>query len=576
MFLKSLHIENVNGLIRHIPFHKGLNLIVDETPRGNSEATGNNVGKTTVLKLVDFCLGGNAKDIYTDPEDRRKEYLLVKEFLQKTGVLITLVLSDDLDDPFANEIIIERNFASRKGIVRRVNGTQLTDIEFMSALTESFFPGHGDRKPSLSQLLSHNIRYKDISLSHTLKNVNQWTKDEEYEALYLFMLGCDFSQGDERQKILTAIRVESAFKDRLEMSRSRSAYEASLGVLVGQIDTLNAKRTAFRVNPNFQSDLDELDRVKYRISSETAELSRATLRLSLIAEAVEELSESRAAIDLDQLHGLYNEVTKRLGRVQKTFDELVNFHNQMIGEKTRYIAKEVPQLESEISSRRKVLDSLLTQEKKLADKVAKNGSLDELETMVVELSEKERLRGEYDTVIRQIRGVEAEILRQTRLLEKIDSDLFSEDTRAKVQVQVDKFNKIFSKVSEELYNEHYVLNFDIAKTKSGQNVYKFNTFNLNMSSGKKQGEISCFDIAYTLFADDEGIPCLHFLLNDKKELMHDNQLTKIARLVEREGDHVQFVASILRDKLPAELDKDKFIVVKLSQQDMLFRIEEPT
>lgn len=30
------------------------------------------------------------------------------------------------------------------------------------------------------------------------------------------------------------------------------------------------------------------------------------------------------------------------------------------------------------------------------------------------------------------------------------------------------------------------------------------------------GEISCFDIAYTMFADDMNIPCVHFLLNDKK------------------------------------------------------------
>ncbi|WP_407267705.1 hypothetical protein [Tenacibaculum maritimum] len=35
------------------------------------------------------------------------------------------------------------------------------------------------------------------------------------------------------------------------------------------------------------------------------------------------------------------------------------------------------------------------------------------------------------------------------------------------------------------------------KNKKGQRVYKFSAFNLNFSSGKKQGEISCFDIAYT-------------------------------------------------------------------------------
>ncbi len=55
--------------------------------------------------------------------------------------------------------------------------------------------------------------------------------------------------------------------------------------------------------------------------------------------------------------------------------------------------------------------------------------------------------------------------------------------------------------------------------------------------------------------------------------MHDNQLTKIARLVEREQKHVQFVASILRDKLPSELNNENYFVVQLSQEDKLFRIE---
>jgi hypothetical protein len=120
--------------------------------------------------------------------------------------------------------------------------------------------------------------------------------------------------------------------------------------------------------------------------------------------------------------------------------------------------------------------------------------------------------------------------------------------------------------------EQYAVKYDIITNKKGQRLYKFSAFNANMSSGKKQGEISCFDIAYTLFADEENIPCLHFLLNDKKELMHDNQLVKISEFVNR--NNIQFVASILKDKLPLEINKEEYFVVKLSQKDKLFRISE--
>src|SRR5690606_39832078 len=126
--------------------------------------------------------------------------------------------------------------------------------------------------------------------------------------------------------------------------------------------------------------------------------------------------------------------------------------------------------------------------------------------------------------------------------------------------------------SNQLYGEQYAIKYDIITDKNGQKLYKFSTFNLlNFSSGKKQGEISAFDIAYISFADEESISCLHFLLNDKKELMHDNQLSKIAEIVNERN--IQFIASILKDKLPRELDKEEYFVLKLSQNDKLFRIE---
>ena len=157
-------------------------------------------------------------------------------------------------------------------------------------------------------------------------------------------------------------------------------------------------------------------------------------------------------------------------------------------------------------------------------------------------------------------------------LNTIEAELFSDDFESVVKTQLSKFNKFFSSISKILYNEEYAVKHDIIYNKYNQRLYKFSSFNANLSSGKKQGEITCFDIAFTLFADSEQIPCLHFLLNDKKELVHDNQLVKIANLVNEKN--IQFVASILRDKLPKELDKEEFFIVKLSQNEKLFKIEK--
>ena len=77
MFIKSLSISDEVNFIREIKFHKGLNLIVDES---ENQITGNSVGKTTVLKLVDICLGADPKEIYIDHETKKHEILTSKRF----------------------------------------------------------------------------------------------------------------------------------------------------------------------------------------------------------------------------------------------------------------------------------------------------------------------------------------------------------------------------------------------------------------------------------------------------------------------------------------------------------------
>lgn len=576
MFLKSLIISSRAGVIREIQFHNGINLIVDETANTQGIETGNNVGKTTVLKLVDFCLGANAKQIYIDPENKKVEYRLVKDFLFKDKVRITLVLKEDLADKDSREVHIERNFLPRKNKLQRINGvTKTNDDEFEEALTEFFFPGHYGKKPTFRQIISHNIRYKDLSLNNTLKTLDPFTSDAEYETLYLFLLGCDFNQGDVKQELLTQLRLEKTFKSRLEKEQTKSAYETALAILEREIDLLNQRKATFNLNENFEVDLNQLNQVRYQLNLLSSEIGRLKIRRDLIHEARLDLEQGAVRIDQRQLEQIYKQATDRISGIQRTFTELCAFHNRMIAEKVKYIAKDLPRLENNIKVKSEQLTLLLKQETELSAAISRSDSFAELEKLIVELNEKHRKKGEFENIVRQLTEVESNLKSLDQRLNAIDNALFSDVFEQKIKGQVNKFNRHFSSISEALYGEQYALKVDPTTTTSGKNkgrrLYKFSAFNTNFSSGKKQGEISCFDIAYTLFADEENIPCLHFLLNDKKELMHDNQLLKIAKLVGSKG--IQFVASILKDKLPEELNREEYFVVKLSQSDKLFRIE---
>ncbi|MCX8650124.1 DUF2326 domain-containing protein [Gilliamella sp. B2776] len=586
MFLKSLKISNQEGLIRNIVFHPGLNLIVDETPinfltktedcsTNDSEiTTGNNVGKTTVLKLINFCLGGDAKDIYTDPENKKNEYLLVKEFLINTHVCVCLNLISSFNEENPEELIIERNFLPRNKAIRKINGEQKTSEEFECELTNQLFPDHYGKKPTFPQIISHNMRFKDLSLKNTLKILSPFTKDEEYETLYLFLLGCDFDKGDEKQNLISSIKLEKTFKKRLEAKQTYSTYKSELSLIEIDIVNLQNKKSLLWINPNFENDLQQLNEVKYKIKNYNSKISQLMLRKELVTEAIENINSSSANIDFAELNSLYSEVTNHFSDIQKTFEDLVNFHNKMIEEKSRYIAKDLPVLNKELSEYQRLVLELLEHKKLLKEKLSKSSTFEEIEKINIDLNNKYKLKGEYEAIISQIDIVDEKIKCLNKDLLHIDNELFSKDFEEKLQGQINKFNIHFTAISQELYAEQYALKFDKAENKQGQRLYKFSAFNRNFSDGKKQGEITCFDIAYTLFADEEEIPCYHFLLNDKKELMHNNQLEKIAELVQRKKDNVQFVASILKDKLPDALNKEEYFVVKLSQQEKLFRIEK--
>ena len=63
MYLKELVIStSTNRVIREVSFKKGLNLVVGYN---NDTGSSNNLGKTTLMRCINFCLGGKVSEFYT-------------------------------------------------------------------------------------------------------------------------------------------------------------------------------------------------------------------------------------------------------------------------------------------------------------------------------------------------------------------------------------------------------------------------------------------------------------------------------------------------------------------------------
>jgi uncharacterized protein YydD (DUF2326 family) len=569
MYLSKLTISSPGKVIRDIEFHKGLNLIVDETPE-NTTGTGNNVGKTTVLRLIDYCLGGDVDGIYRNPEDKHESYALVKDFLIGNNVIVTLILVDDLDTP-SKKVVIERDFKTGRSSLIRINGKDVTRKDFVAELESAIFPEVKTETPSFRQIIAHNIRIDNLRLENTLKTLTMG-KNEEYEALYLFMFGCPNDSAARKTQLAQELDTEKKYKRRMERNRSKNEYKAALSVIESDIEKLIERKDNLNINENLQLDINSLNALRAQINKVTSRTSLLSLRRELINETVESFDKQNFGEDVVQLEMIYKQASAYVPKMQRTFKELVDFHNTMLENKKAFVVQELPSIQEEIDSLSVELERLKEKETVMAEKVLKSDTYEELEVIIVQLSELSRRKGEFESYISQIESAEKAIKEKCEEMKKIDDGLFTADFAQRLEAQRDKFNKIFSEVSHEIYDEQYIISYEV-DTQKGKQLYKFHITDVaNFSSGKKQGEISCFDIAYTVFADQEGIPCLHFILNDKKELVHGNQLNKFAEAVNKYN--VQFVCSMLYDKLPPVLRKDEHVVVRLSQDSKLFRIEE--
>ena len=565
MFLKQVIIQNKNSIIRDIHFHKGINLIVDETPVGSSQqATGNNVGKTTVLRLVDYCFGADGKNIYQDTEFNKQPNTTIENFLKDNEIIITVVLVDNLDEP-KEEVIIRKNFLSRTKKLQEINGENITnDKEFDKALKKEIFNSDVD-KPTFRQIISKNIRDEKNKMTNIVKVLNSFASSEVYEALYLFWLGISTDSHSEKERLSLDKKKEESFQKRLKKEGELSLIEQQLILLNDKIDELNKRKNKFNLNENYAADVDKLNDIKAKLNRSATELSRLEIRKDLINESKEDLEQEYTHINTSQIKSLYEKAKSLISNIQVSFEDTVKFHNDLISEKLEYITKELPEIEQQIRKIKSEIIVLRNDEDALTETLNKSALVEDFEQTILDLNKQFERKGNLEEQKRLWLYSQEKLADIDDNLNKINQGISSKDSQ--IQNRITEFNKYFSVMSNRLYGETYLLS-----SQKNEKGYELIVTNLegNPSTGKKKGQIAAFDFAYIQFADKLDIECLHFIMHDQLETIHDNQLNTIVEVAN--SINGQYIVPILRDKIPSNIDISEFEILSLSQDDKLFRI----
>ena len=565
MFLKSLSIINNSegSVIREIKFHKGVNLILDETSSADRTESGNNVGKTTVFRLIDFCLYGDGKNIYTDTEFNNTNEA-VEQFLTTNDIIIKLVLVPEIGNE-SEEIVIERNFLSRNKAVKRINGADYTSKGFEQELKSLLF-GDCAEKPTFRQIISKNIRYEKNRLVNTIKVLHQNTNCEEYETLFLFWLGVDFSESGRKQQLSSLKKTEEEFQRKMHKTTDLAKISQALSVINSSIEELEKKKDDFQLNDNYSKDIEELNNIKFKESQISTNISRLEFRRDLINENVSALNSKQANIDTEAIKVVYQEAKAIIPNLQKSFEDTLRFHNQMIDNKIKFLTKDLDGLLSEIDSLKLELNALLEKDKGLSFRLKSLGVLEGLEEIIKQLNTEYERKGNYEEQKRLLEDSEKRLKQYEDELSEINKGLSNQ--KEFITNRVKHFNTFFAKISKELYKEDFIL---VDKYNDRALTLTVDTISSNPGTGKKKGQIAAFDLAYVQFADSLDIKCLHFILQDQMETVHSNQISSLFAKVVDESN-CQYVMTMLKDKLPTDMDVSPYVVLTLSQSDKLFRI----
>lgn len=567
MFLKELTIANKNGLIRNIAFRKGLNLIVDDTKTIDNKIdpkSGNNVGKTTVLRLISYCLGSDGKNIYEDTEFRDNKNTIIKDFLIDTKVTVNLILVDDLDYP-SKEVRISRNFLSRNEKILTINEKKINAKDFDATLKKIIFNSNV-QKPTFKQIISKNIRDDEKKLTNIVNVLNHFTTIEEYEALFLFWLGINTDTHDQKEILTKNKTKEENYQKRLKKEGGLSLTEQQLNIIDERIKELEKQKSFFNLNEFFEKQLAELNNIKSELSKSSSRLSQLHMRRELILESKAELENEKTHIDTQEIELLYKKASKLIPNLQVSFQDTVKFHNELIREKVQYITEELPDLTISLQTLNDKINRLRDREKELSSTIGSSDYNINYESVLLELNEKYEKKGSLSERKSLWDESNTKLARINIELEDINEGIENKDQL--IQDRITLFNQYFSKISQALYGEKYLLSSQ--KDDRGYKLLVTN-FEGNPSTGKKKGQIAAFDFAYIQFAESVDIDFLHFIMHDQLENIHGNQLSTI--LIDLSNTiNCQFILPIIKDKIPANLDIDNYVILRLSEDDKLFKL----
>ncbi|MBR6627071.1 MAG: DUF2326 domain-containing protein, partial [Lachnospiraceae bacterium] len=240
-------------VIREITFNeKGLSLIVDNTPKDMWES-GNSVGKSTAIKIIDLCLGAKSTKVLYYDSDTRSENAEIKTFLIENKVQAELILVGTDE----KEYIIKRDLFPRGK--KYIFDEAYNENEFWNELKRIVFDLMED-KPSFRQLIPKFVRLDNTAEESIIKFLPIMTTNDTYDLIYCFLFQI-YSEILLTKRSVINDRISECQKTIQVLEKSKSiislsVLKQSLEIINADLDALNEKRNKLSYMDAYREGLD--------------------------------------------------------------------------------------------------------------------------------------------------------------------------------------------------------------------------------------------------------------------------------------------------------------------------------
>ncbi|MDP2076515.1 MAG: DUF2326 domain-containing protein [Sulfuricurvum sp.] len=566
MYLLNLIVRSleVDVDFRDIKFQKGLNLVVDS---GKNQKSGNDIGKTTFLRTIDFCLGSMSNELYLDRDEQRtnKE---VKKFLVDQKICFILSLGYSFEEP-AN-IVLVRWFTGKvteekPEIKQSINGKEYSISKYTEELNRIMFGIFG--KPYFRDLIPKFIREEKNSTGSLLRFHGKFKSDEEYNSIHLSLFG--FSEvgtlGDKSQLTKTVQEYQNKLKVYVSDYGKKNTLRSAIAIKEKEFETLITERDNLQLKiadiRNLKSDLDELNRISKRIVEVNSEIIKFEIDVRNIKKSISRLTSELADVDEDIIELLYKEIKIYNSAMHKDFTETLHFHNKMIKNKVAFSQKSLDFKEQQLAEMIAYRDHVLVDYS--AQKAGADNELfmdlNNLNNQLLEVSNELTIK---QNALETIDKLNIDIAEYEEALKKVVDKIKA--VEATIQDNINIFNVYFSAYTKRLYNEEYYIFMDDSILKPFEVSTKFNP-----GDGKKKAVITAFDIAYTSFLSATKIGYPKFIAEDQMELIDVSQLEALFA-ISNEVD-CQLIIPVLKSKIERIDGLSEHEILVLSEEDKFFR-----